>query len=204
MLFETDSRTLEKLKDKAEKEGVEVQQLLEDFANDDYLEQSARTASSELHDEIVSSTLLRAMISQAIVAGRGADAVKKSLFYGEDLKYTGLDYDPSIPDMNLIPADILHGALGLFTESVEILEAVLTGLQGGGLDDVNLLEELGDSEWYMAMLYRAINRKPADAKRVNLDKLKKRYPEKFESEQAINRDTGAERIILEDGFNKNK
>ena len=32
---------------------------------------------------------------------------------------------------------------------------------------------------------------------MNIDKLRKRYPEKFDSDLAINRDTDAERVILE-------
>lgn len=37
MMFEVDSRTLIKLQEKAEREGVELQELLENFANDEVI-----------------------------------------------------------------------------------------------------------------------------------------------------------------------
>jgi hypothetical protein len=62
---------------------------------------------------------------------------------------------------------------------------------------VNLLEEFGDLAWYQAI---GIDEAGGSLDKV-LDrviaKLRARYPEKFTSENAINRDLVKERAILE-------
>lgn len=171
-----------------------------------YLEESARTASEQFHDEIVDASMLQHALEQAVSTGELVDVAKKSLFYGKPVKEgTGIEqYAGNESELNsrAVHQDILHAALGIYTEAAEMIEAILAAMNGGEFDEVNAFEELGDAEWYMAMMYRALKRTPAEAKIVNIDKLKKRYPEKFESSQAIDRDTKAEREILEDGHSK--
>lgn len=166
-----------------------------------YLEASARTASTQFHTEIVDASMLEASLKQAIASGEQLDAVKKSLFYGKALPETHPMQSMRGEDASLqadaLNPDFLHAALGLYTEATELLEAILAALQGGDFDQVNVFEECGDAEWYLAMLYRALARTPEEAKRINIDKLKARYPEKFETEQAIERDLEKERKILE-------
>ena len=166
-----------------------------------YLAASARTASTQFHTEIVDDAMLENSLKQAIAAGEQLDAIKKSLFYGKplDAKHplqAMRSEDNTIQSKRLNP-DFLHAALGLYTEATELLEAVLSGLQGNEFDQVNMFEECGDAEWYLAMLYRALERSPAEAKSLNIAKLKARYPEKFATEQAIERDLDTERQILE-------
>lgn len=166
-----------------------------------YLKESARTASTQFHQQIVSPAMLKATLEEAIKAGHFVDAIKKSLFYGKTL-------DPEHPvqevrdesaalDSGRIEKDILHAALGLYTEAAEMLEGVLDAMRGKEYDSVNALEECGDAEWYLAMFYRAINRTPEEAKAANIEKLRARYPDKFETTQAIERQLDSERQILE-------
>lgn len=172
-----------------------------------YLQESARTASTQFHDEIVDAPMLEHALTQAIATGELVDVAKKSLFYGKAIKSgTGLEQyqgQPSVLNPKAVHHDVLHAALGIYTEATEMLEAILKGMQGEEFDEVNAFEELGDAEWYMAMMYRALGKTPAEAKTVNIDKLRKRYPDKFESSQAIDRDTVAERVIIEDGHESN-
>ena len=168
-----------------------------------YLEESARTASTQFHDEIVDAGMLQHALEQAVSTGELVDVAKKSMFYGKPVKEgTGIERfqgSPSSLNAEAVHQDVLHAALGIYTEAAEMIEAILAAMNGGDFDKVNAFEELGDAEWYMAMMYRALNRTPAEAKTVNIDKLRKRYPDKFSTSDAIDRDTRAEREILEDG-----
>jgi NTP pyrophosphatase (non-canonical NTP hydrolase) len=173
-----------------------------------YLKQSARTASTQFHDEIIDAAMLEHTLQQAIATGSLVDSVKKSLFYGKALpEQSPLRHHeggpaPLKPDA--IHPDILHAALGVYTEAAELLEAVLQAMRGDAFDEVNAFEELGDTEWYLAMLYRALGKTPEQAMEVNIQKLKKRYPKQFESTDAIRRDTAAERDILESGHQRTR
>lgn len=170
-----------------------------------YLKMSARTASSEFHEEIVDAGMLEGAMSQAIDVAQTVDNLKKSLFYGRplpnDASIQSLRGKTTQLDVRSVHQDYLHAALGLFTEASELLEAVLKAMNTGTLDEVNVFEELGDTEWYMAMLYRLLERTPEEAREVNIEKLAKRFPSKFASDRAINRDVSVERSVLEDGHN---
>jgi NTP pyrophosphatase (non-canonical NTP hydrolase) len=78
---------------------------------------------------------------------------------------------------------LMHAAMGMVTESGEFIDALkkLT-IYGKPLDKVNLVEELGDLQWYIALACRALD---------------VRFPDKFTSEQALTRDLDAERGALE-------
>jgi len=70
------------------------------------------------------------------------------------------------------------------------------------LDVVNLSEEIADSHWYDSLaldVFRRLGFKITFGKiwRAIIDKLKDRYPEKFTTEKAINRDLAKERATLE-------
>ena len=173
---------------------------------------------------------------------------------------------------NPVWVDMYHGALGVFTEAGELCDALKKATFYGRADKVNLVEEIGDCFWYLAILGNAagftmadlVNRAAElpyentpkntllanlgyhagqlllDANRgvytiaglewsdiehsvrhtmallvallalvdvtveeclaLNIAKLMKRYPTKFNEEQAVSRDTDAERTLLEKGL----
>lgn len=109
------------------------------------------------------------------------------------------DYSPAIERISdQTTLRILHAAMGMVTEAAEIMDALKKHIiYGKPLDLVNLREETGDSFWYQALLARAAGFTFEDAKRINIEKLAKRYPEGFTEYHALNRDLGAERTILE-------
>lgn len=93
---------------------------------------------------------------------------------------------------------VLHAAMGLVTEAGEIMDALKKHLiYGKPIDIVNLMEEHGDSDWYKALLAKACGYSFEEAMERNIEKLRKRFPEKFSSERALNRDLNAERNVLE-------
>jgi len=93
---------------------------------------------------------------------------------------------------------LLHGAMGMITEAGEIIDSLKKHIfYGKTLDKVNLVEEIGDTLWYIAILADELNMSIEDIMEININKLRKRYPEKFTQEAALNRDLDAERKVLE-------
>jgi len=171
--------------------------------NKTYLEASARTASAQFHDDKITPSMIEMALKEAIATGNMLDAIKKGIYYGKSLpeNHPALDFKDAEGDLDpgAIDQDILHAALGVYTEATEMLEAIFLTMKGAEFDKVNAAEELGDAEWYMAMLYRALGETPENVKRVNIEKLRQRYPDKFRSMDAIDRDLDTERSILEKG-----
>lgn len=95
-------------------------------------------------------------------------------------------------------ARILHGMIGMATEVGELQDAVKKHLiYSKPLDMVNVMEECGDVLWYVALTLHAADYTFEDCMQRNIDKLRKRFPDKFTSELANNRDLDAERSALE-------
>jgi NTP pyrophosphatase (non-canonical NTP hydrolase) len=94
--------------------------------------------------------------------------------------------------------ELLHGAMGISTEAGEILDVLKKQIYyGKQLDKVNLAEEVGDVLWYCALILRNIGMSFEEAAQMNINKLQKRFPEKFTEENAQNRDLDTERAQLE-------
>lgn len=95
-------------------------------------------------------------------------------------------------------ARLSHAASGLCTESGELLDMLKKHLNyGKDFDRANAIEELGDLLWYVAIACDELGVSIEDIMKINIDKLKARYGEKYSDDRAINRDLKAEREILE-------
>lgn len=57
-------------------------------------------------------------------------------------------------------------------------------------DEEHLKKELGDICWYVAMMCESFGWKLEDIFQINIDKLKKRYPEGFDIYRANHREEG--------------
>ena len=83
---------------------------------------------------------------------------------------------------------LINSAMGLCGESGEAIDIVKKHLfQGHDLDKEKLAKELGDIAWYLAEAATALNMDLDDIFTANIEKLKKRYPEGFDSERSIHR-----------------
>ena len=83
---------------------------------------------------------------------------------------------------------LINGVMGLCGESGEVIDIVKKHLaQGHELDKEKLAKELGDVAWYLAETATAIGYDLEDIFQMNIDKLKKRYPEGFSVEKSVNR-----------------
>ncbi len=85
-------------------------------------------------------------------------------------------------------AKIENGILGLCGETGEIADVLKKYLyQGHELDREHMIEELGDVLWYCAELAEGLGVSLDDVAERNIDKLRRRYPEGFDTERSRNR-----------------
>ena len=77
---------------------------------------------------------------------------------------------------------ILNGLMGLNGEAGEAIDILKKHLfQGHPLDTEHIAKELGDCAWYIAVSADAIGYDLETIFQMNVDKLRARYPEGFES-----------------------
>jgi NTP pyrophosphatase (non-canonical NTP hydrolase) len=85
-------------------------------------------------------------------------------------------------------AGLLHAVLGISGEAGELVDAVKKAvIYEKGLDIQNVIEELGDLEFYMEMLRQEIGVPRDVIVYYNILKLKKRYPDTYTDQHAIER-----------------
>lgn len=185
----------------------------------DYLQLSARTAAELEHprrDVFKTDADLCSQLLPVMAAGRMADYTKRCVFYREDVAKTQERAEKGNNELGLLSEaievmrdensqkllgltriDLIHAALGLISEAGEILEEVVESYADDRpVDLTNIREELGDAEWYQALGLRASDATFESVAEQNIEKLRIRYPEKFTSENALNRDLQAEKQAL--------
>ena len=84
---------------------------------------------------------------------------------------------------------LINGVMGLCGESGEAIDIVKKWLaQGHELDREKLAKELGDIAWYLAETAWALDIPLENILKANIEKLKKRYPDGFDSARSQNRE----------------
>ena len=84
---------------------------------------------------------------------------------------------------------LINGVMGLCGESGEDIDLVKKHLaHGHELENEKLAKELGDVAWYLAETAHAIGYDLETILRMNIDKLRARYPEGFSSERSVKRE----------------
>ena len=83
---------------------------------------------------------------------------------------------------------LINGVMGLCGESGEAIDIVKKWLaQGHDLDREKLAKELGDICWYLAETATALDLSLEDIMAANIEKLRRRYPEGFDSSRSVHR-----------------
>lgn len=156
------------------------------------------------------------VLHQAIDVMHGgitADAIKRSLFYGDKAIGERLQEGTNkmqafyqlleSKEVTLSPDEInlLHGILGIASEAGELLEelieAKLTDREVNKTDGKgSVKEESGDVMWYQGVILRYIGSTFEQVAGSNIAKLKARYPGKFTEENAVNRNLDEEAKAL--------
>lgn len=169
----------------------------------------------------ISQRQLAGFLLIAMSAANILDLAKRKIFYGNDINFDdfdkqantlcealgeaaggilqdGQDGQPTFCLEDVRLTRLLHGAIGKFTESGEIIEAIAKhALEGKPLDGVNLGEELADDAWYTAVLADVSGLDMQTTLDKLIAKLKVRFKDKFDATAALNRDLAAERVALE-------
>ena len=84
---------------------------------------------------------------------------------------------------------LINAVMGLCGESGEAIDIVKKHLfQGHDLEKEKLAKELGDIAWYLAEAATALDIDLDDIFAANIEKLRKRYPEGFDTDRSIHRD----------------
>lgn len=82
-----------------------------------------------------------------------------------------------------------NAAYGLNGEAGEVIDIMKKHeFQGHELDREALIDELGDVQWYVALMATALGVTLEDVMEHNVNKLVKRYPDGFDKARSINRD----------------
>jgi len=81
-----------------------------------------------------------------------------------------------------------HALHGLAGEVGEIHSIYQKSFQGHKIIDTQIKFEIGDLLWFIAELCTCYGWDLEDVMEMNIRKLKKRYPNGFESERSINRE----------------
>jgi NTP pyrophosphatase (non-canonical NTP hydrolase) len=178
-----------------------------------YVEDAKRTESPNRKQIIFDPEALEFAIGMFIGAGNILDQIKKYVFYGKSIKYDELKkhldlvngssemlFDKERNDgsfafnMDVIPVNdrLFHSVIGIATEATELIEA----MKNGFLDENNLLDELGDCLWYGNLMVDELDSDWCSVLEKNIEKLRVRYPEKFTSEHAINRNLEEEKKVF--------
>ena len=152
--------------------------------SEQFIEDAIRTKSDQWHGDKVHLDLFKECLEDSIHCGGFVDGLKKKLFYNKDM-YQWDEYTDDAPlvgtNFTQNQIDVIHAILGIYTEGVELLEALYKFLEVGVFDDTNLKEEFGDIFWYQAILAKALNTDFGPIQDKVIAKLKHRYPEKFTS-----------------------
>ena len=83
---------------------------------------------------------------------------------------------------------LINAVMGLCGESGETIDIVKKHLhQGHELNKEKLIKELGDIAWYLAEACFALDVELETVLTMNIEKLKKRYPEGFDVDKSVNR-----------------
>ena len=86
---------------------------------------------------------------------------------------------------------MLNGAMGLNGEAGEVIDILKKHMfQGHDLDVEHVAKECGDCLWYLSILAKGAGYTLDEIAQMNVDKLRKRYPDGFEIEKSLHRAEG--------------
>ena len=95
------------------------------------------------------------------------------------------------PEIYQMIGELLNGALGLTGEAGEVADLIKKHIfHGHDLTPEELVKELGDVCWYLALISHACGISIEHIMNENVEKLRKRYPDGFSVEKSLHRAEG--------------
>lgn len=149
-------------------------------------------------DEYIGRYIIRESRSDEVVwySCGLADFGKEYEEYVEPVEKTELTADAyqkealrTVPGMSKPRCSLLlNGLMGLNGEAGECIDILKKHyFQGHELDKEHLAKELGDVAWYLAVSANALGYNLSTILQMNIDKLRARYPDGFDSDHSLNR-----------------
>lgn len=84
--------------------------------------------------------------------------------------------------------NLAHAAMGVTSDAGELCTAIKAHvIYSKPLDIANIKEEIGDVLWFLALTADACGLTLSACAAANIEKLQKRYPEKYSDEDALER-----------------
>jgi NTP pyrophosphatase (non-canonical NTP hydrolase) len=175
----------------------------------DYQAETDKTASKTYNGSTTPLSELASDLRIFIAASQKLDKHKKVLFRKRSRADAGFSPGTEIDPWNPVATvgtvfdeydeDLLHGVIGVATESGELAEIVYKKLiLGGEIDITNVREEIGDVLWYLSRLIKYSGTTWLTEMKRNINKLRLRHGATFDAARDANRDLSAERTLLEE------
>ena len=170
----------------------------------EYTQESGRTVSPNYFAEDINTAGLFSALTQFAQAAKKLDGYKRALFYGTKAPGPNAEWGMAGYFEGMVTvmpercdADVVHGIIGVATEAGELAEHLMGVMREQVDPDApNLKEEIGDLMWYQAMLVRFLGTSFEEIGAKNIAKLKARFPDRFTTEHAVNRDLAREGEVL--------
>lgn len=177
--------------------------------------QLALRTESKVESANINAEALTDLLEIFITVGTLLDYTKKGIFYNNYTKYDE-NYDALINKAMRKIADfhrssgkcsranydflnfrVVHGLLGAVTESSEMAEHLLDYIRTGTVDRAGIGEEFSDSDWYKAIIFDELGLDENICRTNVINKLRVRFPDKYDDAAAANRNLEEERKKLE-------
>lgn len=170
-----------------------------------YQELAARTLIDKPDFKIPAEEqqLLQDLLKLAVLTGRAIELAKKGILHRHGMDYRSLNLtllnivdhvqevregNPSSEPWSLLTdPQIMEvwNTFGLVGEASEVAEKVYQSVTDNLRPD--LFKELGDTSWYIAALCTKLDYSMKEVMEANIEKLRKRYPEGYSSEDSKKR-----------------
>lgn len=184
----------------------------------DYQQQAARTLIDQPDFELTGHewTIIINSIALSRTASSITELVKKKIIHRHDIDENRINtlltevrmmtrfflrrrlaILPSTIGIMPKTIEIIWNTVGLLGEAGEVATLVMVGLLFGTFDRDKFMDELGDLLWYIAALCTKLDIDLSDVMQGNIDKLRKRYPNGYSSQDSQKRvDVKAEPKVL--------
>jgi len=142
--------------------------------------------------DLANKILLLNALQKGVHAGNYVDTVKKQVIYNKPQSFPAVIERLFFPraEKEFTPAqgDLAHMSMGILGEAAEVMAVIQDHIEKEEpLDVDNLIEELGDIEFYLEGLRQAIGVSRQEILDTNIVKLRKRYESGYSDQAAQNR-----------------